>query len=404
MMNTTVVLSCMGGEQGEIGVVRTLGRQGVPITVLSESEDTIVPRSRYCNKTIYMDNLSADYAKTLNILIDYAKKEDRKPVLFPTADPDLKLISDLREELEKYYYLIVTRKDLVDGFMDKRKFFDIADRHRFPIPGTFLPNSLEDVVTLSKKLRYPAIVKPSVPSAWTKRAVQEIVQHKKAVIVRSRDHLLDICTKLAAYSMDMIIQEYIGGSDDNHYDLHVYMNKKSEPIAFFTGRKTRIYPAYAGTGCFVESLYINDLVEQGLQMLKEVSFTGLANINYKRDPTTNDFKLLEINPRVSSWNILDARCGVNLPFIAYADAVGISFERPIKQRENVKYVYLESDFKAFLEYRRNGHWTLRTWLCSLRGKKVYQMFAIDDLMPFLVDMRKKMYALVKKLLRVCFVL
>jgi D-aspartate ligase len=242
-------------------------------------------------------------------------------------------------------------------------------------------------------------MKPAVPSAWTHQALQEIVDEKKAIIVTSSDELISLYTKIATYNGEMIIQEYVVGNDDNHHDLHVYMNKNSEPVAVFTGIKTRIYPAYAGTGCFVESVYIKELAEQGVRMLKQINFTGLANINYKKDSISQEYKLFEINPRVSSWNLLDTACGVNLPYIAYADTVGVDYSRPGPQKENVKYVFLKSDIKAFLEYRKNGDWTLRTWLQSLRGKLVYQMYAPDDLKPFVVDLTKTIFNLLKRIFR-----
>lgn len=399
IMPKAVVFSCSGGHQGDISVVRALGREGVPVTVVSEYKDSLALISRYCKETIYVNNLTADYTKALDCLVGYAKKQTMKPLLFPTADPDLKIMSDLREELEKHYFLLIPNRDILGNCMDKRKFFDMAKKYKFTIPLTLLPNDLDDILSLSKKISYPAIIKPAVPSSWNQRAIQEIVNEKKAIIVPSSDELVALYTKIAAYNKEMIIQEYIVGSDDNHHDLHVYMNKNSEPIAVFTGIKTRIYPAYAGTGCFVESIYIEDLAKQGIRMLKQVNFTGLANINYKKDSISKEYKLLEINPRISSWNILDSQCGVNLPFIAYADTVGIPFTPPERQKENVKYVFVKSDLKAFLEYRKNGDWTLWSWLRSLRGKKVYQMYASDDLKPFIVDLTKTMTILVQRIFR-----
>jgi predicted ATP-grasp superfamily ATP-dependent carboligase len=396
-MPKAVVLSCLGGNQGEISVVRTLGRQGVPVTVVSENPEAISLKSKYCRESILVDSIAGDYGKTLEVLVSYARKQDRKPVLFPTADPDLKLIAELRDELSDHYHVIATRKDLVENLMDKRKFFALAKAQGFPIPTTVLPESLDDLRKVSGQMRYPVILKPSLPSAWTQDDVKEITGSKKALIVPSRDDLIALYGRIAEHSRDMIVQEFIGGRDDNHYDLHVYMDGNSEPVGCFTGRKVRIYPAYAGTGCFVESVYIKELADLGVGMLRKIAFTGLANFNFKRDPATNEFKLLEINPRTSSWNIMDARCGVNLPFIAYADAAGIPFTRPGTQQERVKYVYMASDIKAFLEYRRNGDWTLGSWLASFRGKKVYQMYATDDLLPFLVDLKRTSWNAMKRI-------
>jgi predicted ATP-grasp superfamily ATP-dependent carboligase len=387
-MPKAVVLSCLGGNQGDISVVRTLGRQGIPVTVVSEGTEAISLLSRYCSESIPVDSIAADYGKTLEMLVSYAKKQDRKPVLFPTGDPDLKFVADLRDELADHYHVIATRKDLVADLMDKRRFFALAKTHGFPIPLTLLPQGPEDLRKVNEQMRYPAILKPSLPSAWTHDAVKGIVGDSKAMIVRSRDELISLYERIAVHSRDMIIQEFIGGRDDNHYDLHVYMDRNSEPVGCLTGRKIRVHPAYAGTGCFVESVYVKELADLGVEMLRKIAFTGLANFNFKRDPLTQEFKLLEINPRTSSWNILDAYCGVNLPYLAYADAAGIPFSAPGRQREQVKYVYLKSDVKAFLEYRKKGDWTLRSWLSSFRGEKVYQMYAADDLRPFVVDLTR----------------
>jgi D-aspartate ligase len=398
-MPKAIVLSCLGGSPGDLNVVRALGRAGVPVSVISESNESLVLFSKYCNEAIFLEHFTVDYQKTLDFLIEYAKKQGKKAVLFPTADPDLKLLSDLREELGKYYHLVISRREIIDNFMDKRRFFDYAIKYKFPIPHSFFPKNIDDVLELSKRTRYPAIIKPAIPSAWTSPVIEAIVNYKKAIIIHSREELINMYKKISEYNNDMIVQEYIPGRDDNHYDLHVYMDKNSDPVGYFTGRKVRIYPAYAGTGCFVQSIFIKDIIENGIQMLNQVNYTGLANFNFKKDSLSNEFKLLEINPRISSWNILPTQCGVNLPFIAYADTVGIPFTRPDKQKDNVKYVFIKNDFKAFLEYRKNGDWTLLSWLYSLRGQKVYQMYAPDDIKPFIIDVKRTVCDQFKKIVK-----
>lgn len=393
-----VVLSCRGGSQGDLSVVRTLGREGVPVTVLSEYKESLALASRYCSEPIYLEGFTCDYKRTLNFLIDYANKQDKKPILFPTADPDLIFLSSQRDELEKYYHLYISRREIIENFMDKQKFYHFANKYNYPTPNTFIPNNLNDIVAISEKMQYPAIVKPALPLSWTDKRIQEIVDSKKAVTVGSRAELIDIYKKLSPYTNDALVQEYIHGGDDDLYSLHIYMNKESEPLGYFTGRKIRTYPTYAGIGCFVKSIYVEDIIKKGVEMLQKVNYSGLALLQFKRDSRSGEFKLIEINPRASSWNLLAYECGINLPFLAYADTVGIDMIRPGKQREGISYLFLKNDIKAYLDYRKHGEWTLLSWLNSLRGKKVYQIYASDDLNPFFVDLSRDMKRVFRKLL------
>ena len=52
-------------------------------------------------------------------------------------------------------------------------------------------------------------------------------------------------------------------------------------------------------------------------MLERLAFVGVVKLDYKRDPRTGRFYLLEVNPRFNLWNHLGAAAGVNLPLLAY---------------------------------------------------------------------------------------
>ena len=393
-----VVMSVSGGVEGSINVVRSLGREGVPVIVVSEDRDSPVMKSKYAGEALYLERFTLTDERTRDFLINLAKGQGSKPVLFPTADPDLLLISRLRKELQRYYHLIIPGEEIVDTFTDKRKFYNLSKRYNFPIPKSFIPADTKEVSDIGEHVQYPVIMKPSQPSSWTNDGVKGIIGLKKAVIVKSSAELIDLYTKIAEFSSDIIIQEYIPGGDDLNFELQIYINKGSEPLGFFTGRKIRINPPYAGSGCFAESVFISDIVEFGINILAQVGYTGLANFDFKQDPDTKEYKLLEINPRVSQWNILAAECGVNLPLLAYYDSLDLEFVKPGTQEENIQYLSFIEDLKSFIEYRRNGDWTFLDWLYSLlRGKKIYQFYASDDLRPFFLDLLHRCKSLLKRL-------
>lgn len=396
-----VVTACGGAGEGALCTVRALGRQGVPVTVVSEEERSYASMSRYCSESYIYPNLTRNPDEAIEFLQSYAKRQEVKPVLFPTADPDLMMFSRFSEELKEGFHLILPEREIVESFSDKKKFSKIAKEQDFPVPKTIAPTGIDEVEECSRELSYPVILKPDNPYAWKNTNIQVLAGYKKAIRIDSREQLISTYTEISRYDPNLLIQEYIYGPDEDHYDIHIYMDKKSNPVAFFTGQKLRIYPAYAGSGCFVRSRLIEPIVDISFNMLKKVKYTGLANINFKRDSVSGQYKLLEINPRVSQWNVLASECGINLPYIAYADATGVPYQHVKEQEEDKYYISFKSDFKAFLEYRRNNDWTLKQYILSLMKRKiVHQVYARDDLKPFFVELMSLAKSVVNKLLRI----
>ena len=134
------------------------------------------------------------------------------------------------------------------------------------------------------------------------------------------------------------------------------------------------------------------IVESGTRLLRDMGYTGVALLQFKRDERDGVFKLLEINPRASSWNLLPYACGVNIPYAAYSDVVGLPADPMTRQREGVRYIYFGHDRKAFMDYRRHGDCSWSDWLRSLVGRNVYQYFASDDPGPWMTLLKQKLHA------------
>jgi len=71
-----------------------------------------------------------------------------------------------------------------------------------------------------------------------------------------------------------------------------------------------------------EALWVDEVVEQGLALLRALDFHGVSQVEVMRDPRDRRYKLLEVNPRLWQWHSLAAACGVDLPWIAYRDLIG----------------------------------------------------------------------------------
>jgi len=390
-----VVLSCLGGSQGDLGVVRTLGREGVRVVLVAEGvsggEDGLAALSRYTAEHHRVPGFGHDKA-VLEVLdrIAQAQGDRGRPVLIPTADPDLDFVTRNRARLERHFAMVSPPAELVGACLDKARFAGWAGVHGLPVPATWRPDGLEEVRAIAQVSRFPLIIKPVYPPNWAREPLVTLVGGLKALTVHDAPSLEQTYRRIAAVDPHLVLQDFVPGREDRLYSLHAYLDAHSRPLAWFCGRKLRTYPVDAGIGCLVESVYIPELVDEGLRALQRVGWTGFALMQFKHDPRDGRFKLLEINPRTSSWNLLAAACGINLPFVAYRDVTGLPPRLPVVQREGVRYLYLANDWRAFLDHWRRGELSPWQWLASLRGVRVCQVLAADDPMPFVHLVRARM--------------
>lgn len=378
-----VVLSCAGAPDGDINVVRALGRRGVSVHVVSEYANPPASFSRYCRGFTRIPGFTKAPEATVGALIDLARQLGDKPILFPTADPDLQMVTNWRSQLDVHFDIPIARPELVATLTDKHRFAALAARHGFPVPTTHTLDGVTDLERFAAELDYPVIIKPADTLMWARPEVAHVVGSLKALITWTPEEFEKACRPLIPYAGDLLVQRYIPGDDDQYYDLQAYLDRDGVVRAWFTAQKVRTSPPAVGAGCCVESAAIEPLAELGLKCLRSIGFTGLVDMDFKRDPGSGDFLLIEINPRTAAWNILPTASGINFPYIAYADLAGFPIAPIGKQKEHRRYLHFSNDFRAFRQYRQLGQWGYGSYLRSLvESRLVFQLLAIDDLRPF----------------------
>ena len=63
-------------------------------------------------------------------------------------------------------------------------------------------------------------------------------------------------------------------------------------------------------------------VDRGLALLAAFAYTGISQVEFKRDPRDGRYKLMEVNARLWQWHGLAGACGVDVPLIAFRDLTG----------------------------------------------------------------------------------
>ncbi|MBP8272014.1 MAG: ATP-grasp domain-containing protein [Sphaerotilus sp.] len=379
-----IVLACAGAPEGDLNVVRSLGEQGVPVIVVSEYADPPSRYSRHCIEFVQTPDFAGHPQELLAVLVELSRRHGGRLPVFPSADPDLEVLNQIRDAALPHVRWTMAEPALVAALMDKRAFSALAERCQLPTPRTFAPRTLDDVERIADELTYPAIAKPSLPTSWKHPELPREIRTAKAIVLQSREELLQVCRAVLPWGLALILQEYVPGDDSAHYDVHACIDRQGVARATFCGRKWRIHPPHVGSGCHVEALHEPALEALVIDILQRLDYRGIANLNFKRHSVTGEFKLLEINARVSQWTILTTRAGVNLPWIVYREICGLAQEAPPLRRTGLWYTSGKNDFRAVRSYVREGVWTWSGYLRSLlKRPMVFQVLSLRDLGPAL---------------------
>ena len=58
------------------------------------------------------------------------------------------------------------------------------------------------------------------------------------------------------------------------------------------------------------------------RFLKAINYHGVVEIEYKRDPRSGEYKLLDVNARPWGFHAIGRAAGIDFPYLIYADQMG----------------------------------------------------------------------------------
>lgn len=209
-MNKAVVL----GTNYYIGlsIIRCLGREKIYTIALDYTKnDTYGAKSKYLNEHIKAPNFKTEKEAYLNKLIEIAKNESEKPVLYPSADPYAEFIDENLNILKEYYLIPMKKQGLWTEVMKKESLIKLAQQNDVLVPETVEiddPNFKEKVVEM---IGFPCIVKPTDSPKF----VSEF--RKKIFYCKNIKELEDSIERAKDKQIEVFVQRIIPGFDDHMY-------------------------------------------------------------------------------------------------------------------------------------------------------------------------------------------
>jgi predicted ATP-grasp superfamily ATP-dependent carboligase len=387
-VGTEVGAVVVGGDYQGLGIVRSLGRHGVPVLVLDD-ERSISRVSRFAWGYERVPELR-DTDETKRILIDACIRLGLQgSVLYPTREETVAAIATHREELAEYYRLPTPAWEAVQPAWDKRETYQRAERLGIPIPRCWFPASVADLDEID--LSSPVILKPAIKEHFFYET------RAKAWRVDTREELEAAFSKAVGIVGDaeVIVQELIPGGGDQQFAYCAFF-KDGDAVAEMTVRRRRQHPSDFGrASTFVETIDLPELAKHSLTFLRDIGYYGLVELEFKQDRQDGQYKLLDVNARTWGYHSLGYTAGVDFPYLVYLDQLGLPLDES-RARAGVRWIRLATDVPNAVRDIRAGDARIGAYLKTLRGVDTDAVFNLRDPLPGLYELMLMPYLFFKR--------
>lgn len=350
-----VVLQASGPNA--LGVIRSLGRAGVPVIATDHEPRAAGLVSRYAEPGVVANPLT-EPERFADELIALGRGRARGGVLFPTHDEAIAALGPRQDEVDEVLRRPWTPWPGVDAIMDKEHQHAVARGIGFPVPRTVTPDGEADLAAIARELRFPMVLKP--------RNAPEFRHRFRAHLLTAADpeELRRAWEQAGPYEPQ--ICEVIPGDDSCLWTYGSYRDSSGRALAAFTGRKLRQTPPGFGAARAAESRWDRALAARCDALLDALGYHGISQVEVKRDPRDGRDHLIEVNARAWLWIGLATACGVNLPLACWLDATGRPRTWAPGHRDGRRWLLLGTHLVSSAAELRRGEWTAGPFLRTLR--------------------------------------
>lgn len=294
---------------------------GVKAHLIGKTEMLFTKFSKIVTKEFHEDFWDNETFK--KILKDYAEKNrdgKEKILLIGSTDRYVRMISENRDFLKKYYLFNYAPVELMDKLLNKNEFYTVFNDYDIDIPLTYVYKCGSGNLDLKqiKNFKYPIIIKPGNVLKYYE---YEFPGKAKVYKVKTKDELVNVIELLetVGYDETLIIQEYIPGDDTLLFDSILYVNQKGKTelmsfaqVALQEHTKTGIGNCTVLVNGYNEYNNTATVVPKLRSFLEDIGYQGIAEFDLKYDTRDQKFKVLEVNPRQARSSYYLTACGYNL--------------------------------------------------------------------------------------------
>lgn len=381
-------------HHGTVGVIRTLGRAGVPVYAVTEEGVTPASISRYLTGRVTLSSGGdSDQSALLDRLVEVVDRLPARPLLVCADDQAAVLVAEGACALAGRAICPAVAPDLPRQLASKRGLYEICRRFGVPTLATSCVKTGDDLEATLADLTLPVVVKQNDP--WS-RLTRPVVTGTTVVRTAEDVSRLRVAFDRWPGGSDVVVQEYLPDDDAEDWFVHGYCTASSEVARIFTGRKLWSWPARAGATAYARTER-NEQIECSVRELcRRIGYSGIFDTDWRYDRRTGTYRLLDFNPRVGAqFRMFEDDRGVDVVRAMHLDLSGRRLS-PGRQVDGERFLAENLGLAARGYYRGEPQ---PPEISDAPTRLRLAWFSPDDLLPFITMVVQQVAALVRLRLR-----
>ena len=298
---------------------RSLKEEGVEVILVNSNPATIMTDKNIADK-VYIEPLTA---RVLEQIIEKEKPDSILPTLGGQAG--LNLGMELAESgfLESHQVMLLgTTAETIKKAEDRQAFKDTMEKIGEPCAASKVMETIEDGIAFTNTIGYPVVLRP----AYTLGGSGGGIAHNQEEL----ESILENGLRLSRVGQ-VLVERCIAGWKEIEYEvmrdsagncITVCNMENIDPVGVHTGDSIVVAPSQT-----LSDKEYQMLRTSALNIINELNITGGCNVQFALHPTSFEYCVIEVNPRVSRSSALASKAtGYPIAKVAAKIALGYTLD------------------------------------------------------------------------------
>ncbi len=298
---------------------RSLKEEGIEVVLVNSNPATIMTDKDIADK-VYIEPLTI---KVLEHIIEKEKPDSILPTLGGQAGLNLGM------ELEESGFLAAhnvrllgTTAATIKKAEDRQEFKDTMEKIGEPCAASLVVETIEDGIAFTNTIGYPVVLRP----AYTLGGSGGGIAHNQTEL----EEILENGLRLSRVGQ-VLVERCIAGWKEIEYEvmrdsagncITVCNMENVDPVGVHTGDSIVVAPSQT-----LSDKEYQMLRTSALNIISELNITGGCNVQFALHPTSFEYCVIEVNPRVSRSSALASKAtGYPIAKVAAKIALGYTLD------------------------------------------------------------------------------
>ena len=298
---------------------RSLKEEGIEVVLVNSNPATIMTDKDIADE-VYIEPLTV---KVLEQIIEKEKPDSILPTLGGQAGLNLGMELDESGFLKSHgVKLLGTTAETIRKAEDRQEFKDTMEKIGEPCAASLVVHNVEDGISFAGKIGYPVVLRPAFTLggsgggiAYNAAQCREILENGLR-LSRANEVLVERCIAGWKEIEYEVMRDSLGNC------ITVCNMENIDPVGVHTGDSIVVAPSQT-----LSDKEYQMLRSAALNIIDELKITGGCNVQFALHPTSFEYCVIEVNPRVSRSSALASKAtGYPIAKVAAKIALGYTLD------------------------------------------------------------------------------